>query len=92
MGKGLHFYPKASVGEVLIEAAVLEKGDRLIVTGPTTGVKELTADAFMVDDMPAEKAVKGDHVTMKLDFRLRPSDKVYKLEDTEYSQGGGCGC
>ena len=46
----------------------------------------------MVDDMPAEKAVKGDHVTMKLDFRLRPSDKVYKLEDTEYSQGGGCGC
>lgn len=92
VGKGLHFYPKASVGEVLIEAAVLEKGDRLIVTGPTTGVKELTADAFMVDDMPAEKAVKGDHVTMKLDFRLRPSDKVYKLEDTEYSQGGGCGC
>ena len=43
-------------------------------------------------DMPAEKAVKGDHVTMKLDFRLRPSDKVYKHEDTEYSQGGGCGC
>lgn len=90
VGKGLHFYPKASVGEILIEAAELHKGDEIIITGPTTGVKILVAEDFMVNDVPADKAVKGDHVTLRLDFKLRPSDKLYKWVETEFAGTGGC--
>lgn len=90
VGKGLHFYPKASVGEILIEAAELHKGDEIIITGPTTGVKILVAENFMVNDVPAGKAVKGNHVTLRLDFKLRPSDKLYKWVETEFAGVGGC--
>lgn len=90
VGKGLHFYPKASVGEILIEAAELHRGDEIIITGPTTGVKTLIAEDFMVNDVPADKAVKGDHVTLRLDFKLRPSDKLYKWVETEFAGAGGC--
>lgn len=90
VGKGLHYYPQASVGEILIEAAELHRGDEILITGPTTGVKTLVAEDFRVDDASAVRAVKGDHVTMRLDFKLRPSDKLYKLEKTEYA--GSCGC
>ena len=90
VGKGLHFYPKASVGEILIEAAELHKGDEIIITGPTTGVETLIAEDFMVNDVPADKAVKGDHVTLRLNFKLRPSDKLYKWVETEFAGTGGC--
>ena len=85
IGKGLHFYPKPSIGEILIEAYDLRRGDRIIITGPTTGVKELIADDFLADEKKVDVAEKGAHVTMKLDFRLRPSDRVYKIEETEYA-------
>ncbi|MDD4819505.1 MAG: U32 family peptidase [Flavobacteriales bacterium] len=92
IGKGLHFFPKSSVGEILIEAFDIKKGDRLIITGPTTGVQEITAEDFMADEKNVEIATKGAHVTMKLSFRLRPSDKVYKIEATEYATPSSCSC
>ena len=92
IGRGLHFYPKASIGEILIEAYDLRRGDNIIITGPTTGVKELTADDFLADDQKVEVAGKGAHVTIKLDFRLRPSDKVYKIEETEYAKRDFTSC
>ena len=42
-------------------------------------------DEFMVDDLAAERAGKGDHMTLRLDFKLRPADKVYKVEATSYA-------
>lgn len=88
VGRGLHYYPKPGVGEILVEAAELHRGDELLITGPTTGVKTFALGDFMVDDRPATRAGKGDHVTLPLDFKLRTADKVYKVEATEYADGG----
>ena len=88
VGRGLHYYPKAGVGEVLVEAAELRRGDQVLITGPTTGVRTLILGDFMVDDRPARLAAKGDHVTLPLDFKLRTADKVYKIEATEYASPG----
>ena len=85
VGRGLHYYPKVSVGEILIEAAEVRRGDEILITGPTTGVQRLILDEFMVDDLAAERAGKGDHMTLRLDFKLRPADKVYKVEATSYA-------
>ena len=41
---------------------------------------------MFVNDAPAEKATKGDEVTMKLDFKIRSSDKLYKIVKTEFAQ------
>lgn len=85
IGKGVHYFPKANVGEFKIEAYDIAVGDKILVTGPTTGAKEMIIEELFANDKKAEKAAKGDSLTIKLDFRIRPSDKLYKLVKTEYA-------
>lgn len=79
IGKGMHYFPKASVAEFKIEAYDLKKGDKILITGPSTGVQELVVEEMMVNDILSEKASKGDSLTLKLPFRIRLSDKLYKI-------------
>ncbi|MFD2518379.1 peptidase U32 family protein [Salinimicrobium flavum] len=79
VGKGMHYFPKAGIGEFLIEAYDIKRGDKILVTGPTTGAKELAIEEMFVNDVSADKAVKGDSCTIQLPFRIRLSDKLYKL-------------
>ncbi|MDE0535686.1 peptidase U32 family protein [Tenacibaculum sp. L6] len=86
LGKGLHYFPKAEIGEFKIEAYDLAVGDTILITGPTTGAQEMELKSMFVNDKEAQTATKGDEVTMKLDFRIRPSDKLYKIVKTEFAK------
>ena len=79
IAKGMHFYPKASIGEFKMEAYDLKVGDTILITGPTTGAQELVVEEIFVNDQKGEKATKGDLITIKFPFRIRPSDKLYKI-------------
>jgi putative protease len=83
IGKGLHFYPKAKIGEFKIEAYDISLGDKILITGPTTGAKEIELKEMLVNDKYQEKGKKGDSVTIPLNFRIRPSDKLYKIVETK---------
>ena len=82
LGKGMHYFPKVKVAQFQIEAYDLNKGDKILITGPTTGAKELILEELFVDEKPAEKAGKGESVTFKTPFRIRLSDKLYKLVES----------
>ncbi|MDR9457301.1 MAG: U32 family peptidase [Salegentibacter sp.] len=79
VGKGVHYFPKAGIAEFKIEAYDIKKGDKLLVTGPSTGAKEIELEELYVNEASAEKATKGDSCTIKLPFRVRLSDKLYKM-------------
>ena len=79
IGKGIHFFPKPSISEFKIEAYDLKLGDTILVTGPTTGVEEFELTEMMVNDERLEIAKKGDSCTIPTNFRVRPSDKLYKI-------------
>ena len=80
IGKGRHFYPKSNVAEFLIEAYDLTVGDKVLIQGPTTGSQEMIVETMQVDEKPeANKASKSDVITFKTDFRVRPSDRLYKI-------------
>lgn len=80
VGKGRTFYAKSNIAEFLIEAYDVNVGDRVLIQGPTTGSQEMLLEAMRVDEKPnAEKASKSDIITFKTDFRIRPSDKLYKI-------------
>ena len=83
IGKGVHFYPKAKVGEFKIEAYDLSIDDTILITGPTTGAKEFQLKQMLVNDEPLLKGTKGDSITIPLDFRIRPSDKLYKVVENK---------
>ena len=83
LGKGMHYFPKPKIGEFKIEAYDMTIGDTILVTGPTTGAKEMKVSEMFVNDKKGEKAQKGDSVTMPLDFKIRPSDKLYKIVENK---------
>ena len=82
VGKGVKYFSNLGVAEFLVEAAELNVGDKLLVTGPTTGALFLTADEMRVDLKPVPTVRKGEHFSIKCD-KIRPSDKLYKLVSTE---------
>lgn len=80
VGKGRTFYAKSNIAEFLIEAYDVNVGDRVLIQGPTTGSQEMVLEAMQVDQKPGDlKASKSDIITFKTDFRIRPSDKMYKI-------------
>jgi len=80
IGKGIHFFPKASIGQFYIESGELRTGDKILIAGPTTGEQQMTIGDMFVNDAPAEIAVAGNTVSFKLAFRVRLSDKLYLID------------
>lgn len=85
IGKGVHYFPKSNIGEFKIDAYDISVGDTILITGPTTGAKEMKIEEMFVNDVKGDHAKKGDSVTIPLNFRIRPSDKVYKIIITEFA-------
>ena len=83
LGKGMHYFPKSNIGEFKIEAYDISIGDTILITGPTTGAQEMQVKEMFVNDVKADKGQKGDSVTIPLEFRIRPSDKLYKIVENK---------
>jgi len=79
IGKGVHYFPKANIGEFKMEAYDLNTGDTVLITGPTTGAQEFEVTELFVNDTQSQSATKGDSITIPLTFRMRPNDKLYKI-------------
>ncbi|MCB9208350.1 MAG: U32 family peptidase [Ignavibacteriales bacterium] len=79
IGKGIKYFSKINVGEFLLEAHTLKKGDKILITGPTTGVIETSANEVRVDDISVDEVKQGEHFSIRIDETIRPSDKLYKV-------------
>ena len=79
LGKGEHYYPKPQVALFSIENHELKVGDTILISGPTTGNQELILDKMLVNGIDSKTATIGDKVTMSLPFRIRLSDKLFKI-------------
>jgi len=80
VGKGIKYFSNIGVAEVLIEASEISVGDKLLITGPTTGAVFIDLDEIRYDLKPVQTAHKGEHISIKVPSKVRPSDKLYKLE------------
>lgn len=85
VGKVTNFYKKISVAEVLIEAAPLHKGERLLWMGETTGCVEQVAETIHLTDSPVEQVRQGELCAIKTDTMIRRGDRLYKMEPVEES-------
>ena len=81
-GKGIRYYSNIGVAEFLIEAAELHVGDKLLITGHTTGAMYVTLDEARVNLKPVDTVKKGAHVSFKVPDRIRPNDKLYIMRPT----------
>ena len=81
-GVGVKHFSKLSVGEFFIEAHDIHLGDKLLITGPTTGAVYVTPDELRVDLKPVTVVPKGVAVSFKVPCKIRPSDKLFIIEQT----------
>ena len=78
LGRVTNYFRKLNVAEIKLENGDLEKGDSILITGPSTGVIEYTAEEIRVDLKETAKALKGEFCSIKTPSLLRRSDKVYR--------------
>lgn len=83
VGRGVRYYSKLQVAEFKIEAATLSVGDRILVTGPTTGALEAEVSEIRFDLKPVATAKQGQRVSIPVNRKVRASDKLFKLVPAE---------
>ncbi|AZA61491.1 oxygen-dependent tRNA uridine(34) hydroxylase TrhO [Chryseobacterium indoltheticum] len=79
LGKAEHYYTKSKIAQFLIENNEVSVGDKILISGPTTGDQEVIITEMLVDGNTCETAKAGDQITFELPFRVRLSDKIYKI-------------
>ncbi len=79
IGKGLKYFSNIGVAEFLMETQTLKVGDEILITGPTTGAVSTIVEEIRVDLKPVQETVKGERFSIKLDDKIRPSDKLFKV-------------
>lgn len=82
IGRGIKYFSKLGVGEFYIEAGELHVGDKLLITGPTTGAMYVDLEEARVDLGAVDTVPKGVYVSFKVPSKVRPADKLYKIEST----------
>lgn len=83
IGKGLKYFSNLGVAEFLMETQSLKVGDEILITGPTTGAVTQIVDEIRVDLQSVEETVKGEKFSIKVNEKIRPSDKLFKLVEVE---------
>lgn len=83
IGKGVKYYSALGVAEFRLEAGGFKKGDKLLITGPTTGAVYVTPEDFRYDRTPLECAEKGHNVSFAVPEKVRPSDKLFRIDAAE---------
>lgn len=81
IGQGIKYYPKSAIAEFRLDSHSLAVGEKILITGPTTGVVELVVEELRVDNQPVTHVKKGVLFTTPVAEIVRPSDKLYKLTD-----------
>ena len=79
VGKGVKYFSKLGVAEFTCEACEFSVGDKMLITGPTTGALYVTVDEIHDDVQAVQTAQKGTRVSIKVPEKVRPSDKLFKI-------------
>ncbi len=79
LGKGVKYFERIGVGEFLLEAQEINVNDRILVTGPTTGVHYAKVKEIRVNNEVVNSAKRGKAISIPIGVKIRPSDKLYKI-------------
>ena len=79
IGKVMKYFSRLDVAEIAVEANTFAKGDKLLITGNTTGAMFLNAEEIRYDLKPVDVAEQGWRVSIPVPDKVRPNDKLFKL-------------
>lgn len=80
VGKVTKYFSKLGVAEVSVDAAEFGVGDKLLITGNTTGALWLTATEIRTDLEPVDRAPQHQRVSIPVPEKVRPNDKLFRID------------
>jgi len=80
VGHGVKYFSKLGVAEFTVDATTFSVGDKMLITGPTTGALYVNVDEIHDDTSSVQTAQQGTRVSIKVPEKVRPSDKLFKIE------------
>ncbi len=80
VGRVNKYFSRLCVGEIAVQASTFKKGDRLLITGPTTGAMYLNATEIHDDNGTIEETVQHTLVSVPVPNKVRPNDKVFRID------------
>jgi len=76
-GMVTNFYPKINVAECKLDARNLSIGEKIMITGPTTGIIETSIKELRTDDGKCQTADQGMVVSFLVPEKVRLNDKLF---------------
>ncbi len=81
VGRVTKYFSRIGVAELSVDASTFAVGNRLLITGPTTGalwvdVKEIHNN----DGLPTQQATQHELAAIAVPEKVRPNDKVFRIE------------
>jgi putative protease len=83
VARGIKYFNDIQVAEFEMESGSLKVGDEILITGPTTGALLKIVKEIRVEMKPVRETVKGERFSIRVDEKIRPSDRLYKMVPTE---------
>jgi putative protease len=82
VGKVTKYFSKLSVAEIAVEANTFKVGDKLLITGNTTGAMYLKCSEIRYELKPVDEARQGWRVSIPVPGKVRENDKFFKIVPT----------
>jgi len=77
VGTVTHYFTK--IGVAIVELSdTLSVGDRILIQGPTTNLEQAVA-SMQIEHKNVPTAGKGKSIGLKVDQRVRETDRVYRI-------------
>lgn len=80
------YFSKIGVAEIEIESSALSVGDRILISGPTTGVVDMMVTEMRRDLYAVQTAAKGQRVSIPVEKKVRPNDRLYLFKERSVPQ------
>jgi putative protease len=79
IGKVLNYYKRSKIAYIKLESGNLKINDKLIITGPTTGVVNIKLEKILLEEEIINIASKDDKITFPCSDPVRHNDSVYLI-------------
>lgn len=80
VGKVTKYFCRLGVGEIAVQASTFKQGDKLLITGNTTGAMYLHATEIHGDNGVIPEAPQHTLVSVPVPDKVRPNDKVFRID------------
>ncbi len=81
--KTIKYFSKIGVAEFQVEAHEIHVGDKLLITGPTTGALYIDkVEEIRYNLKPVDTALKGQRISIAVPAKVRPSDKLFIMQNS----------